>query len=334
MGSGASKAKKLARNRINLIFDIVDVVDDETAKAMNRYLGYGDDGVIKGKEGVYFDKATKMPMIGDIPLDIFRKMDDPIAFLSDPKIFPDGSVNARKQISKLADPEQFKLNRKASDPGIEYLRKQHLDSDGKVKDPSKLNNYFWTTFKAVGVTSAVATALSIIANSRSGCFLVNADGEEQRVDPGECTCKSMGTDEDGIPNNPNALACCEKCNNKTCPGDDEERGEEWVCPDASAPVSKPGDRCTSCGCDKGNEWRLCYRKLDMFDVFADFVAAMGKIIDKAGDLGEGILDAAKSLVRMIVIVVVVVIGLAVSGGITAFVVKQVKKVKGAPGDVK
>ena len=293
----------------------------------NEMIGFAEPGkgpeLIRG-QGLWWDGDVFM--IGNKSVKSFRAMSPSarVKYLSDPEVFPvDVSKRVETNIGDMVPIDEFNRLLAKSQPGVKALRAEYANPDGTIKNPSKWKGYVVKVLGVVGLKAAIAfTTLSLLAQGRSGCFIVSPGGEEDKVDQGDCSC------EGGI-NNPNALTCCEKCGNKTCPGDKGERGEEWVCPEPSedTPTSKDGDKCTLCGCD--DAWRLCKREVDVFDVLNDIGAGAGRFIDEAGEFVEDLAATTTKVTKTVFIIILVMAGVGVTVAAGVGVSRLVKKRKSA-----
>ncbi len=337
---------------------------DRLMRNANDGWGFADtNGAIEGKNGFWMDGGK--PKIGDLDLPDFLKMSKKaqLDYLNSDVFSPSVMSRVSGKMEANFSPNYKKSLARGAE-SVKLATVDFMDASGKAVKPrmagafDSLTNNFSTKMKfgaAVGAGAWGLVSLLQLAEARSGCFLVGPDGQEEKVG-GDCTCVGEG--------NPNADKCCQACvaggDEMLCPDTDwtgENPPPSYACPGDAVPgrarrmratisgaAARARDRAqslastkvaaasqdkVSCGCVKAGEWYLEHREVSVFGVMGSMLASAGLMLKKGADgLWDIVKDGLGQLagpLKMILIVVGAVVGLAVLAGITVVVVKAKKR---------
>lgn len=337
---------------------------DRLMRNANDGWGFADsNGAIEGKNGFWMDGGK--PKIGDLDLPDFLKMSKKaqLDYLNS-DVFSSSVMSRVSGKMKTNFSPDYKKSLARGAESVKLATDDFMDDSGTAIKPNRasafdlLTKNFSAKMKfgaAVGAGTWGLVSLLQLAESRSGCFLVGPDGQEEKVG-GDCTCAGEG--------NPNTDKCCQACvaggDQVLCPGTEwtgEDPPPSYACPGVAVPgrarrmratisasAARSRDRAksmastkvaaasqdkVSCGCVKAGEWYLEHREVSLFGVMGSMLASAGMMLKK---LANGLWDIVKdglgqlaAPLKMILIVLGAVVGLAVLAGITVMVVKAKKR---------
>jgi hypothetical protein len=254
---------------------IIDNMNERLGLSKEEGFRYNDDGELVMGEG---DKARTVGELSEMSDEAFTKFMEKDGF-------------SPEQVEKMTTKAKEK-----GEPGIKKAKEKFGD---KFDDPAKKKAFqnFLKDIISKGLGFAITyEALSAMAQARSGCFLTNKPkGLRQKIskcDASVCSCKKTSDQ-----SNPRKQ-CCNACFNSgdTKIGEDACGDGHKDVPNYNCPVNNlensecsSSEVCTSCGCQKDQNYQLCYVKKDAWDVLGSVLSNAGKFIE---DIGNDVLKVA------------------------------------------
>ncbi|MCH9717931.1 MAG: hypothetical protein K0U52_12755 [Gammaproteobacteria bacterium] len=294
----------------------------ELAKQINEDLGLSEESGLSFEDGEW-----KMgdESVGDLLEEGPEKLKE---FMESDSNFTKAEIDEMGK--NLKDNEKFpdkETQQKAEDlgkPGIKKAQEEFGQDPGKsAETKSKFNDWLKRLAK-VGLVAGVSyEMLNAIAQTKSGCFLVDKKSSDTTgllvtasCNAQTCTCA----------NTPQAHAGRQACSSK-CPG------PQYKCPqepnDSQECVANAADICVPCGCPTGtNDWQLCRRKVDIWGVLGGILSKVGQFINEAADDVEKVVTSGVWILTHWWVILLILVGLAIIFIVVSALMNRNKRIQG------
>ncbi len=324
---------------IEAVENVFDRMDDlkgagvdgaEIAKQINEDLGLSEDSGLSFEDGEWkMGDESVDDLLSEGPEKLKEFMESESNF-SKAEI-AEMSENLRDN-EKFPDKETQQKAEEMSKPGLKKAQEEFGEDPGQnPESKSKFNDWLKRLAKVGLVGGLSYEVLNSIAQTKSGCFLVDTKSSNTvgmlvtgDCNAQTCTCANTPFGHAG------RQACTSKCPGPSykCPQDPRAQVQGSI-NDSQECEANTADICVPCGCPVGtSEWQLCRRKVNVWGVLGSIMSKVGQFINKVADDVENVVDSGTWIITHWWVILLILAGLMILFIIIGAVVNKRKGISG------